>query len=310
MLAADPMPTHASRPGCLMGAMVRAVALFVLAPGAAHAQPFTYSYVPSTTTTSSAYTTDFQVIGFSGGQYNEDTFAREFTGPSSPTVTIADGAVLPDAEIFNNSVVNATGGAWFAATYDQSTLNVLGGDNGVGATVLGFESSTINIHNGLMAGVYGQNRRINVTGGVVRELESNVNTDYMGNSLGVGCLTEVTGGTFTAGGHIAAFNEGVLNLRGGIVQSDYIAAAEGGILNIFGTNLVAQLINPSSPSGSSIYLLNGLLADGSPLDNVEMRIRNDGVTYGHSTFNLITVPSPGAAGLLAMCGTFAARRRR
>lgn len=281
----------------------------VLATRAASAQPFTYDYFPTNTTITSAYATDFQVIGFAGGRYNEDTFAREFTGPSSPTVTFADGAVLPDAEIFNNSVVNATGGAWIAVTYDTSTLNVLGGDNGVGTSVLAFEGSTINVYNGRMSGVYGQNQRINVFGGTIRELESNGNTDYLGNSLGAGCLTEVTGGTFITGGYIAALNEGILNLRGGFVQSDYIAAAEGGTLNIFGTNLVAQLVNPNSSSGSSIYRLSGFLADGSPLTNVEMRIRNDGVTYGHSTFNLITVPVPGTAAALSLAGVFASRRR-
>lgn len=271
---------------------------------------FTYSYFPSTTTINTAYSTDFQVIGFSGGQYNPDTFAREFTGPSSPTITIADGAVIPDAEIFNSSIVNATGGAWTAVTVDSSTLNVLGGVNGSGTSALGFENSTINVHAGLMSGVYGQNRRINVFGGSIRELESNTNTDYLGNPLGNGCLAEIFGGTFTAGGYIAALNDGILNLRGGLVQSDYIAAAEGGTLNIFGTDLVAQLIDPNSPNGSSIYRLSGFLADGTALNNVEMRIRNDGVTYGHSTFNLITVPAPGAAGLFALGGLIASRRRR
>lgn len=269
---------------------------------------FTYSYFPNNTTINTAFSTDFQVIGFSGGQYNPDTLAREFSGPSSPTVTIADGAVIPDAEIFNSSIVNATGGAWTAVTYDNSTLNVLGGVNGNGASVLAFESSTVNVHAGLMFGVYGQNQRTNIFGGSIRELESNVNTDFLGNSLG-SCITEVTGGTFLAGGYIAALNAGILNLRGGLIQSDYIAAAEGGTLNIYGTNLVAQLINPNSPNGSSIYRLNGFLADGSPLNNIEMRIRNDGVTYGTSRFNLITVPTPASLCAIALGGLRLCRRR-
>lgn len=286
------------------------VGLGFLVTSAANAQPFTYEYFPSNTTISSAYTTDFQVVGFSGGRYNEDTFAREFTGPSSPTVTIADGAVIPDAEVFNSSVVNATGGAWSALMYDTSTLNVLSGANGVGSSALGFESSTINVYDGRMFGVYGQNRRINVFGGSIRELESNTNTDYLGNSLGVGCITDVLGGTFIVGGNITAFNDGILNLRGGLVQSDFIRAAEGGTLNIFGTDLVAALLNPNGANGYSIYSLSGFLADGSPLNNVEMRIRNDGETYGHSTFNLISVPGPGVPGVLAVGAVLAARRRR
>jgi len=304
-----PLSAPSTRWCCRALAALALVAPLGLWSVAAQAQPFTYSYFPSDTTINSAYTTDFQVVGYSGGQYNPDTFAREFTGASSPTVGIVDGAVLTSVEVFNSSVVNAHGGTWGVDLFDQATLNVLGGDNGVGNSVYGFEGSTINVYNGRMFGVYGQNRRTNIFGGTIRELESNVNSDLLGNSFG-SCITEVTGGTFIAGGYIAAFNEGILNLRGGLVQSDYLAAAEGGTLNIFGTDLVAQLIDPNSPNGSSIYRLSGFLADGSALNNIEMRIRNDGVTYGHSSFNLITVPAPGALAVIAGLGLWHSPRRR
>jgi hypothetical protein len=53
-----------------------------------------------------------------------------------------------------------------------------------------------------------------------------------------------------------------------------------------------------------------MLSDGSPLDGVELRVRNDGVTYGHSTFNLVNTPEPGTAGVLVLGGLLAACRRR
>jgi hypothetical protein len=51
-------------------------------------------------------------------------------------------------------------------------------------------------------------------------------------------------------------------------------------------------------------------SDGSSIDGQMLHVRNDGMTYGHSTFNLIAVPTPDAAGVLAMGGLLASRRRR
>ncbi|MBS0190878.1 MAG: hypothetical protein U0573_03160 [Phycisphaerales bacterium] len=277
--------------------------------GAARADVFTYTYYPSDGVIDTAVPTDFAVIGYSGGRYNEDTLAREFTGASSPTVQFADGAVIASAEIFNHSVVNATGGAWTADLYDHSTLNVLGGVNGIGQSALGFESSVINVHGGRMGYIGGQGAAVNVYGGAVGTLEANSRTTFMGDNLG-SCIAEVYGGLFEAGGNLSALNDGVLNLRGGTIQSDFVRAAEGGTLNIYGTNLTATLLDGRGANGYSIYKLSGLLADGSSIDGLEMLIRNDGVTYGHSTFNLIEVPAPAAGGLLVAAGLFASRRRR
>jgi hypothetical protein len=281
------------------------LAISVVAP-AALAQTFTYTYFPSSTTINTPVTTDFAIVGFSGGQYNEDTFAREFTGPSSPTVTIANGADIPEADIFNSSVVNITGGTAALFPFDHSTVNIHGGTVPFALT---FENSVVNMYAGAAGDLEGQGHQVNVFGGTVGTLVANGNTDYLGNTIG-SCEANVFGGSFSAGNDLTAFNEGVLNIHGGLIQSAFIRAAEGGTLNIYGTNLAAQLINPHDPNGYSIYHLAGLLADGSPISGLEMRIRNDGVTYGHSTFNLINVPAPGAAGVLAMGGVLAPVRRR
>lgn len=266
----------------------------------------TYTYFPSNTTVSTPVTADFGIVGFSGGQYNPGTFAREFTGPSSPTVTIANGADIPDGEVFNSSIVNVTVGTANLFVYDDSTVNIHGG---VVFFALSTDNAVLNMYGGRASDLEGQGRRINVYGGIVGALAANTNTSYVGDPLG-SCTVDVFAGTFEAGADLSAFNEGVLNLRGGLIQSDFIRAAEGGTLNIFGTGLAAQLIDPNGANGYSIYTLTGSLADGSSLNNIEMRIRNDGVTYGHSTFNLINVPAPGAAGVLAMGALHATRRRR
>ncbi|MFA6044104.1 MAG: hypothetical protein WC718_03895 [Phycisphaerales bacterium] len=274
--------------------------------GAALSQPFTYTYFPSDATINTPVTTDFAIVGYSGGQYNEMTFAREFTGPSSPTVTIAEGTEIPDAEIFNASIVNVTGGAVSFVAHDASLVNIHGG---MTFFALSEENAVVNMYAGQASDLEGQGRQINVYGGTIGTLVANTNSSFNGDSLG-SCTVDVFGGTFEAGNDLTAFNDGIMNLRGGLIQSDFIRAAEGGTLNIFGTNLAAQLINPNAVNGYSIYTLSGQLADGNSIDGLELRVRNDGVTYGHSTFNLIAVPTPGAVGVLAMGGLLASRRRR
>lgn len=275
-----------------------------LAAGLAAARPFTYDYFPTSTTVTTAYTTDFQIVGYSGGQYNEDTFAREFTGPSSPTVTFAAGAEIPDAEVFNSSVVRVSGGTVSAVAYDNSTVNI---HSGTAVYTLGFEASVINVFGGQCGQIDGQGSFVNVSGGSIGILTTNGRSAPDGTQLG-SCIAEVTGGMFTQ--ELNAFNQGVMNFRGGQIAGATLRAAEGGTLNIFGTNLVAQLIDPNAPSGYSLYTLSGQLADGSPLNGVQMRIRNDGVTYGHSTFNLVNVPTPGVAALPAMLLVATGARRR
>lgn len=276
----------------------------VLTPPAALAQ--TYTYFTSNTAITAPVTTDYAIVGFSGGRYNPVTSAREFTGPSSPTVEIASGADIPEADIFNSSVVNITGGTATLFPFDHSTVNIHGGTVPFALT---FENSVVNMYAGAAGDLEGQGHQVNVFGGTVGTLVANGATDYLGRPIG-SCEANVFGGSFSAGNDLTAFNEGVLNIHGGLIQSAFIRAAEGGTLNIYGTSLAAQLINAHDPNGYSVYSLSGLLADGNSINGLEMRIRNDGVTYGHSTFNLISVPTPGAAGVLAIGGLLASRRRR
>lgn len=297
-------PIVGPRGGATCRLMVIAAMAMLIAPAATLAQTFTYTYFPTNTTINTPVTTDFAIVGFSGGTYNEDDFSRNFTGPSSPTVGVADGADISDAEVFNQSIVNVNGGSAAMFLYDQSTLNVHGGAVPI---ALGFDSAVINVHAGSVSDIEGQCQRVNVFGGMIDVVSANTNTSYMGDSLG-SCIIDVAGGTFTS--EVNAFNDGILNMYGGRILAPFLRASEGGTINIYGTGLVAQLIDPNYGNGNSLYSLSGLLSDGSSLDGVQLVVRNDGVTYGHSTFNLITVPTPGAACFLGLSGLMATRRRR
>lgn len=278
--------------------------VFLFIAGSASAQSFTYTYFPSNTTINTPVTTDFAIVGYADGTFNEDDFTPNFTGPSSPTITIAPGADIPDAEAFNSSIINVTGGSIAASLHDNATMNISGGTVPL---ALALESSQMNVTGGTVSSLEAQGRHVNIMGGTIDILDANSNTDFFGANLG-SCIVDVTGGTFTS--EVNAFNDGILNLRGGQILGASLKAAEGGTLNIYGSGLAAQLLDPNAPNGYNLYTLSGQLADGSPLDGVELRVRNDGVTYGHSSFNLVAIPEPATALLLTLGGLFAACRRR
>ena len=74
-----------------MKAVFRALALATVALLAfattAHAQ-FTYTYYPNDTTINSDVTTDFAIVGYASGSY-DDSFNPNFSSPSSPTLQIS-----------------------------------------------------------------------------------------------------------------------------------------------------------------------------------------------------------------------------
>lgn len=278
----------------LTTALIAGLSLSVLT--SAHAQ-FTYTYYPNDTVINNTVSTDFAIVGYSGGSYNDD-FSRNFTGPSSPTVHVVAGANVNEIDAFNNSTVSVTGGNVGAiAPQDNTVLNIHSGAN-VGF-VLGFDSAVINMHGGHVDDLEGQGHQINVNGGTMGALVANVDSDFLGNFLG-SCIVNVRGGEIT--GDTSAFNDGILNIYGGKLGS-VLRAAEGGTINIFGNDLTATLFDSNFGNGYSLYSLTGTLEDGNSLDNTILRVRNDGVTYGHSSFHLIpAVPELGACAPLLGLG--------
>lgn len=274
----------------------------------AHAQ-FTYTFYPNNTKISGNVSTDYAIVGYAGGGYDPNDFSRHFTSPSSPTVQVVDGAnIANEMDIFNHSVVNVAGGNVGALIpYDNSTVNISGGQSGF---VLSIDQSVINVRGGNVDDLEGQGKQINVSGGTVGTLVANENTDYMGNPLG-SCLVKVTGGSIA--GEVDAFNDGILDLYGGQFGGD-LYARFGGTIHLFGNGLTASLINPNYKKTYSLYSLSGTLADGSVLTNERLFVENDGVTYGHSSFQITNgVPEPGSVALLLGLGVSGAgmwRRRK
>ncbi len=270
----------------LSATLIAGLSLNVLS--SAQAQ-FTYTFFPNNATVNSGVSTDFAIVGYVSGSYNDD-FTRNFSGPSSPTIDVVDGADIPDMEIFHQSNVRVSGGTVSAILYDNSTIHITGGST---PFILGFDHSFINMKSGSANDLEGQGRGINVSGGTINNLVANVDSDPFGNSFG-SCIVNVFGGDINES---SAYNDGILNLYGGKLGS-VLRAAEGGTINIYGNDLVATLFNPSFGNGYSLYSLSGTLEDGNTLNNTILRVRNDGVTYGHSSFNLIDVPEPGVSALL------------
>lgn len=257
----------------------------------------TYTYYPNDTTINDVITTNYAIVGYSGGGY-DDNFNPNFTGPSSPTIHIVDGAnVFSEMDIFNQSTVYASGGhVDFIIPMGHSTLNLMGTDN---YFILNFDQSVINMSSGNAPDLEGQGKEINVSGGTVGTLVANVNTDLLGNTLG-GTIVNVTGGEVTD--EADAWNQGILNVYGGQFDGGLFARF-GGTINIYGSGLSASLLDPNYQHTYSLYSLSGTLQDGTMLTNQSLFIENDGVTYGHSSYHLFNaVPEPGSLALLAGIG--------
>jgi len=269
-----------------------------------HAQ-FTYTFYPTDTTINSIVETDLAIVGFAGGSY-DDNFNPNFTSPTSPTVNIVAGADISggsnhgvgEMDIFNHSTVNVSGGNVYTITsQNSSTLNLLPGST-IGVA-LSFEQSVVNMNGGDVADLEGQGKQINVGGGTVGTLVANTNTDLFGTTLG-SCLVNVTGGNITS--EADAYNDGILNLYGGQFDGNLFARF-GGTINVFGHDLRATLVNPNFNNTYSLYSLSGFLDNGTVLNDNSLFIENDGVTYGHSSFQLVNAtPEPGSIALLLAFG--------
>jgi hypothetical protein len=189
-------------------------------------------------------------------------------------------------DIFNHSTVDASGGHIdFIVPMDNSRLNLSGTDT---YFVLSFGQAVINMSGGTVDELFGQGKLINVRGGTIGELEANDATDFFGNFLG-GCIVNVTGGTIMNKAY--ASNSGVLNIYGGHFQSALVAR-DGGTINITGRGLRATLLDAHYPNGYSLYSVSGVLRNSTVWNDQRILVRNDGVTYGHSSFTLTNVPDP------------------
>ena len=248
---------------------------------------FTYTFFPDDGTLASTVNTDFAIVGFAGGSY-DDSFNRNFLFPSSPTLHVVNGADIGgEMDIFNSSHVIFSGGnIGFINVFDNSSVSASGGSS---PFLLAFDSSTVNMSDGIIDDLEGQGSSVTVSGGhITSKLVANSAADSVtGNPIG-SCIIDVTGGSIE--GELDAYNNGLLNLHGGQLGGDLFAAF-GGTIDVYGSGLTASLVNPDYNNAYSLYSLSGTLEDGTVLSNKNLFIMNDGVTYGHSSFNLISAAS-------------------
>lgn len=127
----------------------------------------------------------------------------------------------------------------------------------------------------------------------------------------------ITGGT--VGGFFTASSGTTVNISGGSVGDHFEADFESTV-NLFGTSFFldgVELTNLAFGTAFTIdardVSLTGLLADGSAFDfdlNTSDSVLVGDIFEVGATLTVTLVPMPGSAGVLAIGGLFAARRRR
>lgn len=204
------------------------------------------------------------------------------TPPHRTTVSMFGGWVSL-IQSYDSSIFSMTGGTTEACAYNQSTFNVGGGTI---YTLNSYDYSNINLFGGFVYGLYAYG-----TGTV--NVFDNANLDIL-RARGYS-IADVTGGTLDL---ISASQFGTVNLLGGLV-SDYLAAGDSGIINIFGYNL------SKSPTGGHYGF--GFVS-GEWADRTAFNINLSGAdTY--SRVILYQIPEP-ATVLLIVIGSIVLRRRR
>lgn len=105
--------------------------------------------------------------------------------------------------------------------YDESTINISGGTVN---TLNSYESSTVNTFGGSIYGLYAYDTSM-------VDVRDNAHVDIL-RARGYS-VVDVSGGTLDL---ISASLFGTVSLSGGLI-SDYLAAADSGIINVYGYNL-------------------------------------------------------------------------
>jgi hypothetical protein len=155
-------------------------------------------------------------------------------------------------------------------------------------------------------------RNFAVVGGVL-----NIEGGFVGAGLEVAFgEVNISGGVVGSG--FDAFDGSVVNLSGGSIGDDFDAMV-GSTVNLFGTSffldgveLVDLVLDEAFIITDRDVTLTGVLADGSVFAfdlNSANAVGEDFFNAG-ATLTVTLVPAPGAAGVLAIGGLVAARRRR
>lgn len=290
---------------------------------------------------------DGQVFIFGRGFLDEDFFSSTTinvnavaTAPSVNPGVLSSGVFTKGLRPGESLTVNGSGalGANFAAV--DATLNIEGGSVGnflevafsevnisggtVGSGFAAYNGSTVNITGGSLAGLSfaGSSTAVNIAGGSVGGVyagnlsTANITGGTFGAFEAAGSTVNISGGTF--GNDFVASFSSTTNISGGTFAEDFAAFLSSRV-NLFGTSFVLDgvemtdlVLGEAFTVGVRDVTLSGVLADGSAFSfdlNSSSISGGDWFEFG-ATLTVTLVPTPGAAGVLAIGGLLAGRRRR
>lgn len=226
------------------------------------------------------------------------------------TPTSLDGDTLG-----SNSQLNLFDGGEVLLGFSAGPSNRSGSNiefNILGGNVVGFfaanAGSTVNISGGVVEVLFSANAdsTVNISGGVVGD---SINANN-------GSTFNISGGS--VGDNFGVSFDSTINISGGSIGDDFDAFPNSEV-NLFGTSffldgveLTDLVIGEAFTVTNRDVTLTGLLADGSAFDfdlNSTNSIGNDFFSTG-ATLTITLVPTPGAAGVLALAGVLSVRRRR
>lgn len=220
------------------------------------------------------------------GVLSSGTFTKGVRAGETLTVT-GDGVLGDSFAVVDGTLNIVSGSAGIGLEVAFGTVNISGGSVGTGLTA----------HSG---GV------INVSGGLIDEFFTAAS----------GGTANISGGT--VGDTLIASSGSTVNISGGSV-GDHAYAASGSTVNLFGLSFFLDGVEFSGLALDEPFIiidrdvtLSGLLADGSAFEfdlNSTFTSDRDSFQTG-STLTVTLVPAPGAAGVIAIGGILAARRRR
>ena len=226
----------------------------------------------------------FSTVNISGG-----SVGNRFDAFAGSTINISGGSVGNNFDTGTNCTVNITGGAigngFIAGIF--STVNMSGGS--IGNQFLATRTSTVNI-----------------TGGTVGD---GFNTD-------IEVTVNISGGA--VGDRFLVNNFSTANISGGTFGEGFGARANSRV-NLFGTSFFLDGVEMTDLVFGEAFTitardvtLTGVLSDGSAFDFVLNSTNTFGVDFfsAGATLTVTLVPAPGAAGVVAIGGVLASRRRR
>ena len=258
--------------------------------------------------------------------YANDTDFAAMLNPTSPTVNLVSGVIWGNIQVYDQSVLNMSGGRVNVRlrSYNNSTVNVTGGDTGPSLEANG--SSIVNLRGGGQEGNHffaSDYSVINVTGGSPGHIYMgggstlNISGGSVGEAIAQGRIVNVTGGTIRnvlwgyggainiSGGYVnQVIAYGSVSITGGhfvelqATNSEPYNSNDGGIIDLYGSNLTKTLIDPNWDGYYSRYALSGKLADGTDLSGVFFDSRHG--TAGQVVFH--EVVGPFASGTLSFTG--------